>query len=201
MSWTPEIFYLLPLWYTWYKHETYNDWSFRQTNKQPDGETDNSSVAFVNGGTLKKILPSASFFDFLKKKFWKNLTFGKFFWFSEKKMLKKFYLWQVFFLASSNYMGTLFVRKSFFEFEKSPNWRFISKAKFEIYLRVTNFQRFYKKIDKVLTALTKIREFNKNLFTWNSNHRFGRMIDFIQKLLKAFINAKTWVSIYVKIIT
>jgi len=36
MSWTPEIFYSLTVWYTWCKYETYNDWGFRQT----DGETD-----------------------------------------------------------------------------------------------------------------------------------------------------------------
>ena len=40
------------------------------SDKQPDGETDNSSVTFVNGGTLKKKLAENFYFyifDFLSR--------------------------------------------------------------------------------------------------------------------------------------
>ena len=51
-------------------------------------------------------------------------------------------------------MGTQFVRKSFFKFEKTTYRRYISEAKFEIYLRLKNFQCFYKKFNKVIATLT-----------------------------------------------
>ena len=60
MSWMPEIFYSLTVWYTWYKYETYNDWGFWQTVIRRNRP--NPFVAFVNRATIKKTCLGQVFF-------------------------------------------------------------------------------------------------------------------------------------------